>query len=328
MQFDRPDSTDSTRRALLKSAAAGVIAAGWAAAADAAGAEQPASPSNAPAGPQLAVYPFGNNIWVRVNDRPFTCYRANADQKGPYFYPVLGPATGLPMTEEASEPYPHHRSLFFGCDRVNGGNYWQEGNNRGQILSRGPKGELSGDKTRVTIVDSCDWRQPGKDAIIEDRRRFVIAAPSADLRTYDADITLTAVENIDIRKTNHSLFAIRCARELAPVGGGELINSEGQSGEKATFGKPARWCGFQGKRFDLAESIVLLDHPQNPWGPKCPWFTRDYGNISPTPFNWLDDKGWQLPKGESIRLRYRVLIQKGAIERSAVDAQWDAFAKA
>ena len=34
------------------------------------------------------------------------------------------------------DPYPHHSSLFFGCDRVNDGNYWQEALERGRIASK------------------------------------------------------------------------------------------------------------------------------------------------------------------------------------------------
>lgn len=291
-------------------------------------ADAPAADKPASSGPQkLSVYPFGKNIWVRINDRPFTCYRANADQKGPYFFPVYG-VSGMPMTEEASEPYPHHRSLFFGCDRMNGQNFWQEGNDRGQILSRGPRGELSESKEQAVITDVCAWTPPGKDPIIEDKRRFTIAAPSDLMRFIDADITLNAMTDIHVNQTNHSLFAIRAALELAPKGGGMLINSEGQSGEKQTLGKPAKWCGYQGTRHGVTESIVMFDHPANPFGPKCPWFTRDYGNISPTPFLWLDEKGWDLAKGKSIRLRYRVLVLKGPIERERLNALWNEFAAA
>ena len=85
-------------------------------------------------------------------------------------------ASGQSITTETSEPYPHHHSLFFGCDRVNGGNYWQDTNERGQILSQGPKiVESSGGK--VVLADECLWQQPGKEPIIRDRRNIVIVAP-------------------------------------------------------------------------------------------------------------------------------------------------------
>src|SRR5512134_3290651 len=89
-------------------------------------------------GAGLTVYELGPQIWIRYNNRPLTCYRAHRSQKYPYFFPLSGPVSGLSLTDETTLPYPHHRSLFFGCDRVNGGNYWQEGNDQGQIVSRGP----------------------------------------------------------------------------------------------------------------------------------------------------------------------------------------------
>jgi hypothetical protein len=327
------------RRSLLKQTLAGaggvLLVAHSSLGADATSAAASSQPAAAePAGvPCFTAYPFGANVWVRIDNRVFTCYRANADQKYPYFYPLTGPATGLPMTDETCEPWPHHRSVFFGCDRVNGANYWQEGNDRGQILSRGPRLEPlklrkdSDAADEVIITDVCDWRVPGQSPVIEDRRRYRITAPSPDLRLLDADITVTAKVDIHISKTNHSLFGIRVARELAPVGGGLLINSNGQIGEKATYGQPAHWCGYQGERLGIVESIVVMDHPGNPWAPDCPWFTRDYGNISPTPFQWLDEKkGWDLPAGESIRLRYRVAVAKGGIEKATMDRLWHAFA--
>ena len=71
-------------------------------------------------------------IVVDVDGRRFTCYKYGSLQKYPYFWPVIGPVSGTSVTTETSEPYPHHHSLFFGCDRVNGGNYWQDANGRGQ----------------------------------------------------------------------------------------------------------------------------------------------------------------------------------------------------
>lgn len=329
------------RRGLIRQAIAASGSA-WLAVRSASAAELPAAPAGsqpatdeAAAAPKLSAYAFGANVWVRLDNRVFTCYRANVDQKYPYFYPLTGPTTGLPMTDETCEPYPHHRSVFFGCDRVNGANYWQEGNDRGQIVSRGPKlaplrRQGGSNQTGAAVItDVCDWRVPGESPVIEDQRRYTITAPSRDVRLLDVDITVAAKVDIHISRTNHSLFGVRVARELAPVGGGLLINGNGQIGEKATLGLPARWCGYQGQRLGITESIVVMDHPGNPWSPDCPWFTRDYGNISPTPFLWIDEqKGWDLPAGKSIRLRYRVVVARGGIEKPFMDRLWEAFTAA
>ena len=272
----------------------------------------------------LSAYAFGGNIWVRVDDKPFTCYRTDPNQKYPYLFPICGPLTGQSMTEESGALYPHHRSLYLACDRVNGGDYWQEAVSRGQIASRGPKLE-SQSKERVVIKDVCDWRMPEKAPVLLDERTWTIAAPSPDLRVIDAEITLTAQTNVHIAQTNHALFSIRCAYDLAPANGGALINSNGQRNEEETFGQAATWAGFQRERAGGVESIVLMDHPKNPWSP-CKWFTRNYGFISPMPFYWLE--GWDLPQGQAVRLRNRVLVMGRAIEKDVVEKHFEAFATA
>lgn len=284
-----------------------------------------AETADSPAPEELSGYTFGGRVWIRAGERLFTCYRAEPLQKYPYFYPLVGPASGLSMTDETALPWPHHRSLFFGCDHVNGGNYWQGPLDRGQIRSHGPTIEKQ-DAREVIIADHTEWRQPGAEPVLEDDRRFSFTAPTPRLRFIDADITLRARGDVTIAKTNHSFFSLRAARDLAPLGGGELLNAHGEKGEKATLGRKAPWCGYTGTRLGVTESIVLMDHPGNPWSP-CPWFTRDYGFISPTPFFWLDEKGWHLPAGQSIRLNYRVAMCEGGIEPNVMNRLYAEWAK-
>ena len=161
---------------------------------------------------------------------------------------------------------------------------------------------------------------------MRDRRQFKIAVAGPRLRMLDARITWTAVADATVTKTNHSLFSLRAARDITPWGGGTLVNSDGQEGEKATFGRQAAWCAYWGKRKGnpgLVEGIALLDHPQNPWSP-CQWFTRDYGFISPTPMNFLD-KPWKLAAGKSVSLRYRVLLFAGDPKEAEIERIYRAW---
>ncbi|HWQ92324.1 MAG TPA: PmoA family protein [Clostridia bacterium] len=299
------------RRTFLKSSLASAALLPWAL--RAATPSKPASPTVATENLDgLSVYQLGPQIWIRSNNRPLTCYRAHRSQKYPYCYPLSGPISGLSLTDETTLPYPHHRSLFFGCDRVNGGNYWQEGLERGQILSSGPSVGANS-KNSVEILDACDWQKPGGPVVMKDQRKLTISAPQPNLHILDWHIIWSAVENAVVLKTNHSLFSMRAALDITPKGGGALINAEGDSGEKGTFGKKSAWCGFFGKRAkmpDVIEGIAIMDHPKNPWAP-TPWFTRDYGFASPTPLNFVNEK-WELPAGESVTLRYRVVMHEGS----------------
>jgi hypothetical protein len=154
-----------------------------------------------------------------------------------------------------------------------------------------------------------------------DERRLTVSVPGDRHRVIDIDITWRAEMDVTVAKNNHALCAIRAAGDVTPLGGGRLVSSEGLEGEAGTFGKPARWCAFVGRRTrakgEPMEGIALMDHPANPWAP-CPWFTRDYGFMSPTPFNWIDAP-WRLPAGQAVRLRYRVVLFAGDPQEAELD---------
>lgn len=265
-------------------------------------------------------------IIVRIDEATFTCYRFGPGQKYPYFYPVNGPLSGLSLTTESSLPYPHHRSLWFGWDRVNGGNYWQEGNERGQIVSRGPK-VTAGGPDRILIQDECDWRQPGQSPIIADKREIAITAPSDSARIIDFIMKLTAVADIAFERTNHSLFSARMTPALSAASGGVLINAEGKSGEKETAGQASPWMDYSGTRFGLTEGLAIFDAPGNLWYPSR-WFTRDYGFFSPTNLNWIDDNGLRLKTGESLVFRYRVVVHAGSAAQADLAGEFSQWTKA
>jgi hypothetical protein len=222
--------------------------------------------------------------------------------------------------------YPHHSSLFFGCDRVNGGNYWQEGLERGQILSLRAD-ILKAEGTEVVVENECIWKRPGADAPIIDKRLITVSAPSPGKYRIDFEITLEMLQDVIIEKTNHSLFSARMDPDLAVINGGTMINAEGESSEKETFGKRSAWMDYNGKRMGKTEGMAILQHPSNLWFPS-PWFTRDYGFFSPTPMYWPEnDEFISLKKGEKITLRYRVLVHSGDHIEAGINEEFIKYIK-
>ncbi len=265
---------------------------------------------------KLSAQRLDDRITIRINDQTFTVYRFGAGQKYPYFYPVNGPASGVSVTTESSLPWPHHRSLFFGCDKVNGGNYWQEGNELGQIVSKGPVIAHDG-PDYIQITDQAEWRRPGQAPIIIDTRDIRIHVLPNGARVIDFQVTLLAQVDVKIEKTNHSLFAARMVPELSVQRGGTLLNATGGSAEKGTFAVASPWADYSGSQCGSREGLAIFDSPRNPWFPSK-WFTRDYGFFSPTPFEWLDEKGVQLPSGKSLQLSYRVVVHSGDAEQAGI----------
>ena len=252
----------------------------------------------------------GSKINITIDGKFFTSYIFSEQEKYPFFFPVNGPVSGGSVTSMRNAEYPHHSSLFFGCDMVNGGNYWQEGLERGRIISVNACIERQGGDSAV-ITDECIWSRPGASSPIRDTRRFTITVPSNSVYQIDVDITLEMLDDVHIKKTNHSLFSARLAPDLAVTNGGTMVNAENMKSEKETFGKKSAWIDYYGKRGSITEGLVIMEHPSNIWYPS-PWFTRDYGFISPTPMYWPENgEEIFLREGTNLRLRYRVLVHSG-----------------
>jgi hypothetical protein len=266
-----------------------------------------------------------DRLVIQAGGKLFTEYLYPATEKYPYFYPVIGPRSGQSVTTRREPEYPHHSSIFFGCDRVNGGNYWQEGLERGRIAHQSIK-VLQAAGESVVFEQNCRWERPNAEAPFDDWRRITIAAPARDVRCIDFEVKLTARTKVKIEKTNHSLFSARMAPDLCVRNGGQLINAAGDSGEKATFGKTSPWMDYRGRRGEFFEGVTLFDHARNPWTP-TQWFTRDYGFFSPSPMNWLAAGLVEFAPGETIRLRYRILVHAHSPGREQLEAEYQKWIK-
>ena len=106
-----------------------------------------------------------------------------------------------------------------------------------------------------------------------------------------------------------------------------MIHSEGKEGEKGTFGVASSWIDCYGKRKTGTEGITIMQHPSNKWY-QSPWFTRDYGFISPTPMYWPENRETtDLRKGEKINLRYRVLVHAGDSKQAGIVQLFEQYKK-
>jgi hypothetical protein len=266
----------------------------------------------------------GSKINVTIDGKYFTSYIFSEDEKYPFFYPVNGPVSGGSVTSMRNGEYPHHSSLFFGCDLVNGGNYWQEGLERGKIISVNAQIVKEGGDTLI-LTDECIWSRPGAISPVKDTRKFIITAPTATMTQIDVEITMEMLIDVTIKKTNHSLFSARMAADLSVKNGGTMINAEGLKGEPGTFGKGSPWIDFYGKRGNAVEGLAIMQHPANPWYPS-PWFTRDYGFMSPTPMFWPQNgTDTQMKKGTILDLRYRVIVHSGTTEEADIKGVFEKY---
>jgi hypothetical protein len=273
---------------------------------------------------KITAEKVGSKIYVTIDNKFFTSYIFSDDEKYPFFFPVNGPITGSSVTSMRNGEYPHHSSLFFGCDLVNGGNWWQEGLERGRIISVNAQIIKQGGDT-VVITDECIWSRPGAVSPIKDTRTIMISSPSNEKIQIDFDISLEMLTDVTILKNNHSLFSVRMAADLSVKSGGTMINAEGLKSESGTFGNKSPWIDYYGKRGNSFEGIAIMQHPSNPWYP-APWFTRDYGFMSPTPMYWPENgKDISFKKGSVLKLRYRVLVHSGDNKEADIANEFEKY---
>ncbi len=266
----------------------------------------------------------GSKINITIDGKVFTSYIFSSDEKYPFFFPLNGPLSGGSVTSMRNHPYPHHSSLFFACDRVNGGNYWQEGLDRGRIISINAEIIKQGGDS-VVISDECIWSRPGAVSPIKDTRRITITAPSDNIRQIDFEITLNALTDVTFGKTGHSLFSARMATDLIVQNGGTMINAEGDKNEEGTRGKRSNWVDYFGKRGNSIEGLAIMQHPLNPWYP-TPWFTRNYGFFAPDPMYWPENgKDIFFKKGEKLSFRFRVLVHSGDQNEAKIAEAFEKF---
>ena len=288
-----------------------------------------------PADHHLTAYIYDSEnsaIWVRWKNDILTCYRAEALQKYPYFFPLRALKSGLSLVTETGQPWPHHRGIFFGADKVNGRNYWQNNPDKDRIIStKLALGECS--DTSVEILNECLWTPFEGEPIIADKRRYLINILDDATYTLDSYIEMKALTEVVFEKTNHGFFGVRTENDLSVDGGGVLINSEGQQTQANTHGKSARWMASYGKRAGrddgLTEGLAIMSPPykRSPFS-RSIWFTRDYGNFSPHPFDtFADDEKFIIPKDDVLRLAYRIVAFTGVPSPDFLDKQWIQFAE-
>lgn len=293
---------------------------------------------------------------IRWGGHLVTTYRTGDGPK-PYFYPLVGPTgegltRGFPMDPHPDEAqdHPHHRSVYFGHSDVNGIDFWSE-------VGHSAKGKASGVRGGTTKQVAMSGMQVGKEGVVlrvrnewlddagkkvaEDGRTYRLGQLESGEMTMDWDITVLASE-MDLlfgdNKDGLMAFRVIPGLQVQAVKGsqlpatGRILNSEGGKDGDA-WGKRARWIDYSGiDRKGNAVGIAMFDHPENLRHPTW-WHAREYGLCAANPFgihHFEKQEGrpgeFTLPKGQSLRLRYRLLLHRGAAEPTRLQEAWQNWA--
>jgi hypothetical protein len=278
-------------------------------------------------------------VVVKIDGNPFTEYLTSSGTK-PILWPVIGP-TGKPVTRAypmaqvagETKDHVHHRSIWFTHGSVNGIDFWSESKNRPAVIKHREFVKVQSGKTAVVVARN-DWLGPDGKRVCEEERAMRFGT-DGEARWIDVDITVKASDGpVKWGDTKEGSFGIRVAESLRVESkkGGKIVNSEGQTDDDA-WGKPAAWVDYHGPLDGETVGIAVLNHPSSFRFPTY-WHVRTYGLFAANPFGMHDftgnksaDGSYTLPQGQTMGLRYRVILHRGDQQAGRVAQSYAAYAK-
>jgi hypothetical protein len=284
-----------------------------------------AGPSPEPAGPSVvenskfAIELGTDRLTVKYADKPLAEY-VFRDPKilRPYFANLHG-RTGVKITrnhpptagKDATDHDTMHPGLWLGFGDISGVDFWR---NRGRIQHVQFVTPPTATEDRVTFATESELRTPDGKPMGSMVNRFALSKrPAGWLIVWDA--TLTATErDLTFGDQEEMGFGARIATECIETKGGTLLNSEGVTSAKETWGKPAAWSDYSGTKEGRRIGITLMPSPTNfreSW-----WHNRDYGVFVANAFGRAamrqgDTSAVTVKKGQSLRLVFGAMLHEG-----------------
>jgi hypothetical protein len=246
----------------------------------------------------------------------------------PFFYPLVGPASGLSLTRvghPGDAGHDHHRSVWFAHEKVSGVNFWTD-STTARVRQRQWLAYQDGDVEAVMAVRLgwIDGHDP-KELLEQDLFAVVIPGPERETLVELQTTFRPVAERLEFGKTNFGFLAVRVAKALSAFfGGGVLTSSAGAVGEPAIFGKPAAWVDYSGEQPGAhKEGITYFDHPSNPGHPTT-WHVREDG--------WMGASvcfanSRLTTRKEPLVLRYLLHAHRGMLNPACAEEVFRAFSK-
>ena len=267
-----------------------------------------------PPAPEVSLRPADGAVEVLVAGKVVAAYLTANDVSTPArahetykpYLRIVDPVDGQAITKGPGGTYTHHRGIFFGWIRVGLEgqklDLWSMGS--GRQVHTGFKSQAI-DHGLARLVSTIDWNDKKGRLILSEERTMelsplatpgllrvdfltTVKAEAGDL-ALEADpehggVHYRAPQEVDTTKTNY-FFPV-----AKPVPHKDLDYP---------------WVGMTYALRDQMFGVVEIDHPANPRGTRWSAY-RDYARFRAYPHA-------NLKKGDTLTLKYRFLISRGAL---------------
>ncbi len=278
--------------------------------------------------PRCRVVPeAGHQASFIIDGKERTRWHYGPEYPRPFLYPVNGPSgeTLTRMGHPGAPNHDHHRSVWFAHHDVEGMSFWTESTPT-EIRQKQWLAYEDGEE-ECRMATGLGWYDGHEPTSLIDQEVVISVRPGED----SGDETLIEIQSrflvkkgqIEFRKTNFGLLAVRVAANISNVfGGGILTGADQVDGEKVLFGKPNQWMDYSGPvASGGTEGVTYLDHPSNPGYPNH-WHVRNDGWMGNAP---CLQSGITVTPEKPLMLRYLLYLHKDSAPVSRIAKVEKAF---
>lgn len=277
---------------------------------------------------------------VLIGGKEAFSFHYGADLDLPYIVPRS--PSGKVMTVVRTNPYPHHRSIWFAdtvqlagqrqasfynalYSRVDKKDTTSPFRDRIRLVSMDPP-RIEG--RQATVNARLLWEMDRKTPVLDEARRLRVVALGAGEYLLDLVFKVTASYG-DVTFTSDAVHYawpyVRMAPAFSVDKGGTMTSSEGGVNQKGTCNKEARWVDYANSVEGTTEGLAVLVHPAS--GPPPKWLTRNYGTFGPRRERAKSGTKFTLARGESLTQRVAILVHSGDVKAGRVEQRYQQYAQ-
>ncbi len=236
-----------------------------------------------------------------------------------------------PRPDDAQDHATFHPGMWLAFGDLGGHDFWRL---KAKVMHAGFVEKPSGGMGRGGFaVRNRYLSEDGKQTVCTEVCRVTLhAQPEGYVLVWDsafssddADFTFGDQEEMGL--------GVRLATPIAVANktGGRILDSAGRRDGAGIWGKSAEWCDYSGTISGKQVGVLVVPDPasfRSSW-----WHARDYGLLVANPFGRQALTGGEkssvvVRRGETLRLRFGLLIHATALPKSDAEARFDPAAAA